>query len=246
MILPLLAPTLLVGCTPKDGPAIGDPDLARIDIQISYEPDAAPYTGNAPLGGDTWQLFETNAAALFDGTGVTVSVPTTLAGMQEIPDPGDQDFDVDRLLELDEQFRTVEASDDTRVFHAIWLDGYFADEDGRNEGVIGVSIGDTGVIAMFKPVIEGLGITETVRRFGEQTTFIHEVGHAVGLVDNGVAMQNDHRDEENGAHCDDDSCVMYYSNEGAADLVEFIGQYVVSGDTVIFDDDCLADVRGAF
>lgn len=243
---------LMVGCSgdsddsDDNGPAIGDPALRRIVLEVDYEPGAEPYTGSNPFGGDTWDLFEGNIAALFEGTGVTVTSPSTLEEMGQMADLPESDFSVERILELDDEYRNTTPSDDTRVFHAIWLDGYFSAEGERQSGVIGVSIGDTGAIAMFKPVIRSLGLTEAVRRFGEQTTLVHEFGHATGLVNNGLDMVNAHQDEENGAHCDDDTCVMYWANEGAGDLAEFVGQYVTSGETVIFDDDCLADVQGAF
>ncbi|MEL6348738.1 MAG: hypothetical protein AAFV53_36880 [Myxococcota bacterium] len=240
----------LMGCNGSNdddnGPAIGDPALERIVLEVSYEPGAEPYTGPSPIGGDTWALFENNMAALFVGTGVTIENPNTLDEMGQIPEQDGQSFDVDRLLALDEAYRDTAATDSSRVYHAIWVDGYFADENGQNRGVIGVSIGNTGVIAMFKPVIESIGLTEGVRRFSEQTTLIHEVGHAVGLVNNGLEMQSAHQDEENGAHCDDDECVMFWANEGVGDIAEFVSRFITDGETVLFDDDCLSDVQSAF
>jgi hypothetical protein len=79
-------------------------------------------------------------------------------------------------------------------------------------------------------------------RFVEQSTMIHELAHAIGLVDNGVPLAAAHRDPDHGAHCDDDRCVMYYLNEGASDAAAFVQQRVLTGNTILFDDSCLADV----
>jgi hypothetical protein len=110
--------------------------------------------------------------------------------------------------------------------------------------VLGVSIGDSGVVAMFKDVIAGTGIAAVpnLERFVEQSVLIHELGHGFGLVANGVATTSAHHDEAHGAHCTNDRCVMYWLNEGANDMAMFARQYVVSGNSILFDDACLADV----
>lgn len=104
--------------------------------------------------------------------------------------------------------------------------------------MLGVSIGDTGVIAMFKPVIEGA----QAARYVEQTTLVHEVGHAIGLVENGIPARGGHHDAAHGAHCNNRDCVMHYLNEGAAELAGFVGRFVESGDAVVFGPECLADI----
>lgn len=226
-------------CTPEER-------VESFVLEVSYESEAPPYTGSTVNIDDPWTLFEVNMEALFEGTAVTIESPSVLDEMQDIGILGEASFTSDRILELDTQFRRTEDSKGQRVFHALWLDGYFFDRGEQQTQVIGVSIGDTGVIAMFKPVIESMALLEGVRGFGEQTTLVHEVGHALGLVNNGVAMQKDHLDEENGAHCDDDGCVMFWANEGIVDLVDFVVAYIDDGNTVLFDDDCLLDIQTAY
>ncbi|MCA9645656.1 MAG: hypothetical protein KC492_33425, partial [Myxococcales bacterium] len=153
----------------------------------------------------------------------------------------DADFTVEEILGVSAAHRQDRSSASRRTFHVIFFDGYFADSEGRQENVLGVSIGDTGVIAMFKPVID----TTSSARFVEQTTLIHEFGHAAGLVNNGVALTSAHHDAPNGAHCTNDRCVMYYLNEGTAGLVSFIQRYLATGDAVVFGQECLDDIKGA-
>ena len=38
-----------------------------------------------------------------------------------------------------------------------------------------------------------------------------------------------------------DKCVMYYANEGASVAVAYAQQYVVTGNEILFDANCLSD-----
>ncbi len=124
------------------------------------------------------------------------------------------------------------------------MSGVFADDSGPRAGVLGVSLGNTGIIVMFKDVVESTGGPglDNIERYVEQSTMIHELGHAIGLVNNGVPTTSDHHDSEHGAHCRNDDCVMYWLNEGASDMAAFVQRSVLSGNTILFDDACLADV----
>ncbi|MCB9744651.1 MAG: hypothetical protein H6741_08595 [Alphaproteobacteria bacterium] len=254
----LILALLLGGCTHKGGDDSGSGDdtsgasgfdlyaasTTRLVLEVDWADGAEPYTGAVGLGGDAWDLFEENVDALLQGTR-TLEVPHDLADMESIGDQGEGPYDVDAILALAEAHRDTASGGDTASFYAIWLDGYFADEDGTRDSVIGVSIGRTGVIAMFKPVIEQLGLTRGAKAIGEQTTLIHEVGHALGLVNNGVELTAQHHDAEHGAHCSNNECVMYWANEGPGEMAQFVSGILSSGDVVLFDDDCLNDVGAA-
>jgi hypothetical protein len=43
-------------------------------------------------------------------------------------------------------------------------------------------------------------------------------------------------------HCNNDQCVMYWLNEGASDATTFAVNRLLTGNTIIFDAACLADV----
>ncbi|MEX0594406.1 MAG: hypothetical protein WD115_06485, partial [Balneolaceae bacterium] len=63
--------------------------------------------------------------------------------------------------------------------------------------------------ATFEETSSGLGSPS--REQVEASVLRHEIGHLMGLVDNGTTMQQDHKDAENGTHCDNENCVMYYA-----------------------------------
>jgi hypothetical protein len=222
--------------------------ISRIVIEIDYAAGAAPYTGSVIGFGDTWDIFETNAAALFTGAGgKVIDVPTELEGMQELQGIASGDFTSDAILAIAAEHRDELPKGDTATFYVVWLDGRYDDGSGPSDGILGVSLRDTGVIAMFKPVIESTrgapGLN--VERFVEQATLVHEFGHAVGLVDAGIGTASDHQDTEHGAHCTNQDCVMYYAMEGTSGAIEFVTSSVISADSILFGAECLEDTARA-
>jgi hypothetical protein len=239
-----------VGCSSEEPaapavPSVFDPKIERIVLEVDYAEGAAPYTGPAAAMSDVWVLFEDNARALFPTE--TLVVPHSLSEMESIGQLAPASFDAAAILDLATLHRDSVDGGDTATFYAIWLDGIYEDASGTRPEVLGVSLGNSGVIAMFKPTIEsaGLGPLDAVSRYVEQATLVHEFGHAVGLVNNGLPLTSDHHDEEHGAHCDVESCVMYYTIEGVGGAIDFVQQYLVSGDTILFGPACLADAAAA-
>ncbi len=229
---------------PSDGtPGVFDPAITRVSIEVDFEQGNAPYTGAIVGGGDTFDLSHANLSRLFTADKELV-LPRTVGAMQDIGSVPDEQLTVADLLALAAQHRDQADTATTRTYYVLFVSGAFADANGPNPNVLGVSVGGTGVIAMFKDVIRGtdvLGVPHIVR-YVEQSTLIHEIGHAVGLVDNGVAMASPHKDTAHGAHCDNEDCVMFWLNEGASDAAAFVQQHVLASDTVVFDARCLADV----
>lgn len=219
----------------------------NIVIEVDYAAGVPPYTGNILLFGDTWGLFKTNAERLFQGAGKALTIPTELSQMEELTDVEGTEFKGDAILDIAAAHRDKVSEGDTATFYFVWLDGYYHDGEAVRQDVLGVSLGGTGVIAMFKPVIEGTGVGpgSNIEKYVEQATLVHEFGHAIGLVNNGLTLTSAHQDEPHGAHCTDQGCVMYYAIEGAPGAVDFAGKAVKGEDTVLFAGDCLADVDAA-
>lgn len=239
---------MLAACLPGIGDQPGDPlgpEVEVIRLEVDYESDAAPYTGNILLVGDTWDVFHTNLEALLAPSQAVLDAPRTLAEMDAFPAQGKASYTVAELLGLSADTLDDPGDETTATFHALWVDGYFEQGGEVRTGVLGVSIGATRVVAMFKPVIANLGPTQAGRNLGEQAVLVHELGHALGLVDNGVAPVADHHDEEHGAHCANDGCVMYWALENSGALNDFVAQQITDSDSVLFDQDCRDDVSAA-
>jgi hypothetical protein len=219
------------------------PSIKNVIIEIDYETGEAPYTGPVIGFGDTFDLTVTNINRLF-ASKKTLSVPRTLAEMQDVGAISDEALTVTDILALADAHRDQHDTADTKTYYVIFVSGYFADDNGPNTQVLGVEIGTTGVVAMFKDVIkstEGSAIPN-IGRYVEQSTLTHELAHGIGLVDNGVPMVADHKDAPHGAHCNDSHCIMYWANEGTSGAVQFAQQNITGGDTILFDAACLADV----
>lgn len=230
---------------PRDG--LYSPAVQEVVVEVDYQRGAEPYTEAGLTTGSPWELLRRNAEALFEGAPRRLTIPARLGEMQALDGVTGQDFSSSAILQLAARHRDQYNSATRRTFYVLFLDGYFHHAGARQTGVLGVSLGDTGVIAIFKPVIRraGSGVGTTLQRHVEQATLVHEFGHAVGLVDNGVAMAHPHRDPDHGAHCNNRDCVMYWRNEGLSDMVEFVTRRVLSGREVLFDADCLRDVHEA-
>lgn len=216
-------------------------------IEVDVQDGAEPFTGDTVYG-DTWDLTVENLGALL-GDDIELVVPRTLDEMGALDDVPAGDLSSTEIVALADA-HLDDGNDDvtTARYHVLFVDRFFEQDGARRDNVLGVSIGDTRIVAMFKPVIGDGGallIGDGVDRFVEQSTMVHELGHALGLVNNGLEMKRDHQDEENGAHCENDACVMFFLNEGFDDAVGFARDALLRGDRVLFDDDCLDDARGA-
>ena len=220
--------------------------IGTIVLEVDYAAGAEPYTGSVVGFGDVWDVFANNAEALFAGADKTFEVPRTLEQMELLPDVAGERFDYAAIKAIAEEHRDVAGGDGTASFYAVWLPGYYDDGETVRMDVLGVSFGDTGIVAMFKPVIAGAGgLGVGTEKLVEQVTLVHEFGHAAGLVNNGLPMHTPHQDEAHGRHCSNTDCVMYYAVESTQDVVGFVAASLTSNTAILWGDECLADAAGA-
>lgn len=214
--------------------------VSQVRLQVYYEPGAEPYVGNTPRGRPYWSLLADNLTIIFSyrSSGPAIEVPTELSEMTEVPAQDKATWSVNDVMALNESFRDGLPIADAAQFYIYFLNGNA--ESGSS--VIGFNISGTPVIAIFKEVIEASGGT-VVRRFVEQSTLVHEMGHALGFVNSGVPVSQDHQDQEHGAHTINDDCVMYWLNEGASDLAQFVQRFISTGNTIMWGPEVLADAQ---
>jgi len=117
-----------------------------------------------------------------------------------------------RALEDDHRDHYTQVESDTLWAYFLVLDGKYEEEN-----VVGIAYYNTSM-AFFGETIDEIsgGVTQPSQQKVEATVFRHEVGHNLGLVKNGTPPQDEsHHDADNGAHCTEDQCVMYYQIETA-------------------------------
>ncbi len=194
---------------------------------------------------------EANLEALFANRPepLDVVVPTSRDEMAVLPNQNKDGYTLQDVLDLAEQVRVGENTRTDGNIFLLFLDGYYQEDDTNRTNVLGINIVGTTVTAIFKPVVQSSGgsvLNLNERQYVEQATVIHEMGHALGLVNNGVPITSQHHDSDHGAHCTNTDCVMYFQNEGAGATADFIRNYFNNGNTVIFGSECIFDCESFF
>lgn len=221
--------------------------MANVHVRVFYEPGAEPFAGNNAKGQPVWGLLEQNLQTVFETRNqtLTLHVPKTLGEMTEVPSQDKTNWSAQEIFDFVGTLGVQESTNESAYFSIVFLNGVFHTGQSPSPGTLGVSITGTTVIAIFKEAIRRLGPSDqslTVK-FGEQATLVHEMGHALGIVANGVDPVEDHHDEEHGSHCTNTSCVMYWMNEGNRDLLEFIQGIVQDGNITLYGQQCLDDIK---
>lgn len=222
---------------------------SQLTVQVAYEPGAEPYDDNlAAYGGvSIWWLLEENLNALFQGRSnpPVITVPKTMSEFSAIPAQNKTAWTLSDLMNLASAHRNGVSSANQSYFWVVFLNGHFHDGTTLQTGTIGLSIRGTTVLAIFKDVVRGTaaGNGTLVPRYVEQSTLIHEMGHALGLVNIGLPPTTTHEDTGHAGHCSNPNCVMYWRNEGTADMVNFV-RSAISGSFIMYDAQCLQDSRG--
>ena len=171
---------------------------------------------------------------------------------QSLPE-GDPDA-VHTFEELDEtlQENAGDATDgETAILYMYYTDGHY-EADTDTGSVLGFAYGGNKIVMLRDnldsacasadgPLISQLA--EKACENAETTVLMHEVGHLLGLVNNGVEMVEDHQDSENGAHDVNTECLMYWSLNQSGVMDTIIDAFLDGNESVAeIDDACRADL----
>lgn len=229
---------------PYNTPARYFQSTTNIAVDVYYETGAEPDFGQTANGRPIWNVTRDNLVDILSHRSVTptITIPSQISEATSLGSLGKTNWLGTEILALDAEKRLRSSDLNTARFTIYFLNGYYNDGNGSNTAVIGVSLGGTPIIAIFKPVVTASG-GPVVRRFVEQSTLVHELGHALGFVNNGVPMVSSHQDTAHGRHTTDNQCVMYYLNEGTTDLIQFFQRFLASNSLVMWGSAVKADAQ---
>ena len=153
--------------------------------------------------------------------------------------PSKSSYTDDDLLAVESQKRNHQPGGDTMVLYILYLNGHHA-RDTSNEKILGVHYGRAS-IAIFKETIDSSGgVIGSLFSANdvERSVLVHEFGHTIGLVNNGLKMVKNHEDPQHRAHSTNKESVMYWAVDTTLGLAGLTGSIPNE-----FDSDDLADVR---
>lgn len=157
----------------------------------------------------------------------------------------------DDLLAVERELRRTQHEAPTALLHVLYPAGTY-----QGGGAAGVTISGPvlGPVVVFLDVLRELRVGTPLGSLPfpnpgpavdvlERSTLLHEAGHAMGLVNNGLPMVKAREDLENEGHTTNPRSVMYWAVESENGL----RQYLLRDGSVpdAFDADDLADLRSA-
>lgn len=160
-------------------------------------------------------------------------------GWNKIASPRKTSYSVNDIKALEKSTRKHYPMGDILVMHVLFLDnGYVYDTD--NTKYLGIAYGPTSMAIFQKTVADySGGLGQPSNEMLETTIINHEIGHLLGLVNNGTPMLNHHQDKAHGNHCNDENCLMYYATETTDIIGNLLGNNIPQ-----LDQHCINDLRG--
>ncbi|MDP2316217.1 MAG: hypothetical protein Q8P41_25185 [Pseudomonadota bacterium] len=158
----------------------------------------------------------------------------------ELPDQGAPawSYDAAEDLEIDWRDRYRDPDTGVAVLYYLYVDGH-SDRDTDAGRILGYAYHGSSLLMFAETMADVsaglLGLGGGV----EPTVLVHEAGHVLGLVNNGVEMVTGHEDPDHTHHDANEECIMYWAAETDA-----IGD-LLGGGTPDFDEECRADMQAA-
>jgi len=163
---------------------------------------------------------------------------------QTLPGSPDTRWTQESLDALADTYETYRPEDGTTTIYTMFVEGTWHEDDG-DRTTLGVAWDHHRIAIFVDPINAFCGDQEVLCDATQNTIWLHELGHVLGLVDNGVPMVHDHRDPDpdKGAHDSNEDCIMHWSvsKDGVLERIKFR----VSGgneNPMGFGEECLADL----
>lgn len=153
--------------------------------------------------------------------------------IKAVPSAGKNGLETTDIAAYTDKHRTQYTDKGIITIHVLFADTHFT-----SSGVVGVAYRNTAICLFEKTIQEKSGGVGQVSRVKvEAGVLLHEIGHLLGLVNNGSPMVSDHNDPANKAHCTNADCLMYYSIETTG-LMNLLNNNIP-----MLDPQCEADLK---
>ena len=210
--------TKSVGASAKEFLSAGT--YTSINVQLQYMPGFAPDA--AALGNLTSFLN----ALVNKPAGITFSQKPIAASGKSV-------FSIDDISALEKANRTQFTNGNVLSVYVVYVDAPFT-----TANILGAAYRNTSLV-VFGPTVTSNsgGVNQTTRTKLETTVLNHEFGHLLGLTNLGTSMVTQHEDASHMSHCNNSSCLMYFSTQTSV-----MGGVLVSGPIPVLDANCKADL----
>jgi len=146
-------------------------------------------------------------------------------------------YSLSEIEKLEQKNRTIFSSNSKASIYFLFVDGEFADNANGNV-TLGVAYGASSMV-IFENSIKQLsgGFGQPSTTILESTVSLHEIGHLLGLVNNGSNMSLAHEDTDHARHCNNNNCLMFWQSETSDFIKNFFGSIPA------LDENCIKDLQ---
>ncbi len=210
--------TKSVGASAKEFLSAGT--YTSINVQLQYMP------GFAPDAASLTNLTNFLNALVNKPGGITFSQSPIAASGKTV-------FSIEDISALEKANRTQFTNGNVLSVYVVYLDAPFT-----TANILGAAYRNTSLV-IFGPTVTNNsgGVNQTTRTKLETTVLDHEFGHLLGLTNLGTSMVTSHEDAAHMSHCNNSSCLMYYSTQTTV-----MGGVLLSGPIPVLDANCKADL----
>ncbi len=153
---------------------------------------------------------------------------------KEIEASKDTFLTMQEVIAIEKANRTAYSKGQELTVYILYTNGYFS-----NDKMLGYAYLNTSAVLFGRNIEDNSNKYRKINRSDLETRILlHEMAHLLGLVNVGTALQSDHKDNDNGKHCLNKQCLMYY----LTDTEESPGILQKKGIPKL-DEACLEDLR---
>lgn len=172
---------------------LSDEDYNRLHIEVQYmkgfEPDSV--------------ALQNLKAFLYDHLHKPAGI---LIKTKEIEGVKDTVLTLNEIAAIENANRTQFTKGKTLTVYLLYTNGYYTQDK-----MLGYAYRNTSAVVFGRNILDNANNPKKLSRTHLETIVLqHEVGHLLGLVNIGTPLQSNHKDEHNGKHCINASCLMYH------------------------------------